>query len=87
MTKSRLTPEQRFKQLFNLYLDESTTPGEREAAERKWRERLRRHGKKPSDISAILAQAEYDDAAARHLRRQLRRHRTHLKIRPSIPPL
>ena len=65
MTKSRLTPEQRFKQLFNLYLDESTTPGEREAAERKWRERLRRHGKKPSDISAILAQAEYDDAAAR----------------------
>lgn len=60
----RQTPEQRFKQLFVLSLDESTTPGEREVAQRKWREWLKRHGKTTSDISSILAQAERDDAAA-----------------------
>jgi hypothetical protein len=63
MTK-RLTPEQRFKQLFNLSHDESTTPEERESAQRKWQEWLKRHGKKPIDISSILAQAELDDKAA-----------------------
>ena len=57
------TQEQRFKQLFVLSLDESTTPGERETAQRKWREWLKRHGKKTSDVSAILAQAERDAAA------------------------
>lgn len=60
----RQTPEQQFKQLFVLSLDKSTTPGEREVAQRKWREWLKRHGKTTSDISSILAQAERDDAAA-----------------------
>ena len=59
-----LTPAQKFKQLYSLYLDESTTPGERENAERKWREWLKRHNKKPNDIPLILAQAVQDDGAA-----------------------
>jgi hypothetical protein len=58
------TPEQKFKHLFNLSFDESTTPGERETAERKWRDWLKRRDKKPIDISAILAQAQRDDDAA-----------------------
>jgi hypothetical protein len=60
----RQTPEQRFKQLFVLSYDKSTTPGEREAAQRKWQEWLKRHEKEPIDIASILAQAERDDAAA-----------------------
>jgi hypothetical protein len=64
MPKSRLTPEQRFKQLFNLSLDESTTQREREAAERKWREWLKRYDKKPIDIPEILADAVKHDKAA-----------------------
>jgi hypothetical protein len=63
MAKSQ-TPEQRFKRLFDLSNDEATTPHEREAAQRKWREWLKRHGKKPIDISAILAHAARDDEAA-----------------------
>jgi hypothetical protein len=59
-----LTPEQRFKQLFDLSNDEATTPHEREVARRKWQEWLTRHGKKPIDISSILTQAERDDLAA-----------------------
>ena len=58
------TPAQKFKRLFDLANDESTTAGEREAAQRKWREWLKRNDKKPVDISSILAQAERDDAAA-----------------------
>ena len=50
MAKSQ-TPEQQFKQLFVLSLDELTTQGERDVAQRKWREWLKRHGKKTSDIS------------------------------------
>ncbi len=64
MAKSRPTPEQRFKQLFNLSHDESTTPSERETAERKWRKWLKDHNKKPIDIASVLAQAERDDNAA-----------------------
>jgi Protein of unknown function (DUF3631) len=58
------TPAQRFKHLFDLSNDESTTPAERAAAARKCREWLKRHDKKSRDISSILAQAERDDAAA-----------------------
>ena len=57
------TPEQRFKKLFGLSNDKSTTPSERETARRKWEEWLKRHGKEPIDISAILAQAIKDDEA------------------------
>jgi hypothetical protein len=64
MAKSGLTPEQRFKKLFDLANDETTTQAERDAAQRKWREWLKRRGKKAIDVSAILAQAERDDAAA-----------------------
>ena len=63
MTKS-LTPAQRFKHLFDLSNDESTTPGERASAQRKWQAWLKRNNKKPIEISAILMQAEKDDAAA-----------------------
>jgi hypothetical protein len=59
-----LTPEQKFRRLFDLSNDESTTAHEREVAQRKWQKWLSEHGKKPIDISAILAQAERDDAAA-----------------------
>jgi hypothetical protein len=59
------TPEQKFKKLFDLSNDEATTQAERDAAQGKWREWLKRHDKKPIDISAILAQAERDDAAAK----------------------
>ncbi len=55
------TPEQKFKHLFVMSNDESTTRGERQVAERKWREWLKRHGKKPIDIPLILAQAVQDD--------------------------
>jgi hypothetical protein len=59
------TPAQRFKRLFDHSNDEAATPAERETAQRKWSEWLRRHGKKPIDISSILAEAERDDAAAK----------------------
>jgi hypothetical protein len=59
----RTTPAQRFKRVFELWVNGST-PGEREAAERKANEWLKRNGKTRSDISAILAQAMADDAAA-----------------------
>ncbi len=65
MTKSHLTPEQRFKQLFNLSLDKSATPKEREAAERKWEEWLKRHDKTRLDIPEILADAVEHDKAAK----------------------
>jgi hypothetical protein len=58
------TPEQKFKHLYDLYLDESTTQGERDSAQRKWREWLKRHNKKSSDIPLILAKAVKDDDAA-----------------------
>jgi hypothetical protein len=64
VAKGGLTQEQKFKRLFDLSNDESTTPQERASAERKWREWLKRHDKKPIDVSSILAQAERDDAAA-----------------------
>jgi len=60
----RQTPEQRFKQLFNVSNDESTTPQEREAAGRKCHEWLKRNGKKPIDIPEILAEAVKHDRAA-----------------------
>jgi hypothetical protein len=63
MTKN-LTLEQRFKRLFDLSNDESTTPQERETAQRKWREWLKRHNRKAIDIGSILAQAARDDDAA-----------------------
>jgi hypothetical protein len=59
-----LTPEQKFKRLHDLansYDPEKGPAKENEAAERKWREWLKRHDKKPIDISSILAQAERDD--------------------------
>lgn len=59
------TPEQRFKQLFVLSYDKSTTQAERDVAQRKWHEWLKRHGKEPIDIPSILAQAERDDEAAK----------------------
>ena len=58
------TPEQNFKKLFDLSNDELTTQGERDNAQRKWQAWLKRHGKKTIDISAILAQAERDEAIA-----------------------
>ena len=58
------TPEQKFKHLYDLYLDESTTQGERDSAETKWRAWLKRHNKKSSDIPLILAKAVKDDDAA-----------------------
>jgi hypothetical protein len=64
MVKSGSTPEQRFKKLFDLANDETTTQAERDAAQRKWREWLKRRGKRAIDVSAILAQAERDDDAA-----------------------
>jgi hypothetical protein len=64
VAKSGLTPEQRFKKLFDLANDETTTQAERDSAQRKWREWLKRRGKKAIDVSAILAQADRDDAAA-----------------------
>lgn len=59
----KATSSQRFKKLFELWLN-GGTQGEREAAERKANEWLKRHGKTRGDISAILAQAATDDAAA-----------------------
>ena len=58
------TPEQKFKHLFDLSIDELTTPGERDAARRKWREWLKRRNKTSSDIHLILAKALKDDDAA-----------------------
>jgi hypothetical protein len=58
------TPEQKFKQLFNLSFDESTTQWERDTAQRKWREWLKRHNKTSNDIPLILAKAVQDDDAA-----------------------
>jgi hypothetical protein len=58
------TPEQKFKRLFDLAHDEAATEHERANATRQWQAWLKKQGKKPIDISSILAQAERDDAAA-----------------------
>ena len=63
MPKGKTTPAQRFKQLFELWVNGST-PGEKDNADRKINEWLKRHGKTRSDISAILMQAAADDVAA-----------------------
>ncbi len=55
------TPEQKFKKLFDLSWDQAATQGERDAAQRQCHVWLKRHGRKPIDVSAILAQAERDD--------------------------
>ena len=55
------TPEQKFKHLFDLSFDKSTTQGERDTAQRKWREWLKRRNKTSNDISLILAKAVKDD--------------------------
>src|ERR1700722_6484565 len=60
----RQTPEQRFKQLFNMSNDVSTTPQEREVAARKCHEWLKRNGRKPIDIPEILGEAVKHDQAA-----------------------
>jgi Protein of unknown function (DUF3631) len=65
VAKSGLTPEQRFKRLFLLSRDKTTTPAEREAAKRKCEDWLKRQGKDWIDVPAILAKAERDDDAGR----------------------
>jgi len=57
------TPEQRFKRLFDSSNDESTAQEERASAQRRSQDWLKRYGKKPIDISSILAQAERGDAS------------------------
>ena len=73
MTKSHLTPEQRFKQLFNLSLDKSATSKRAEAAERKWEEWLKRHDKTRLDFPEILADVvEHDKPAKALIRLRIR---------------
>jgi hypothetical protein len=63
-SKKKSTAAQRFKKLFDLYMDESAPPGERENAKRKADAWLKQHQKSWRDASSILAQAAADDAAA-----------------------
>jgi hypothetical protein len=55
------TPEQHFRDVYNMANDEAAAPSEREKAEREWRRLLKRRGKTTRDIGAILLQAEKDD--------------------------
>src|SRR5262249_51642001 len=59
----KTTASQRFAQIFALFTN-GTTQGEREAAERKMDQWLKRHGKTRADIASILVQAAADNAAA-----------------------
>src|SRR5262249_9277663 len=63
--KTKTTPEQRFRYLFDLSEDESAPQGERDNAKRKVDAWLKRYGKTRRDISSILAQAERDNEAAK----------------------
>jgi hypothetical protein len=58
------TPAQKFKRLFDLWVHPGTPAAERANAERKLDAWLKQHGKTRADISAILAEAERDAAAA-----------------------
>ena len=60
----RTTPAQLFARIFATFMDTSAPPEERNTAERKMGDWLKRHGKSRADIPAILAQAVADDAAA-----------------------
>ena len=55
---------QRFKKLFDLWMDESALQGERDSAKGKADAWLKQHHKSWRDASSILAQAAADDAAA-----------------------
>jgi hypothetical protein len=63
MAKS--TPAQRFKHIFDVWMHPGSQPGDRANAERQINAWLKRHNKTRADISAILAQAEADNAAQR----------------------
>ena len=54
---------QRFKKLFDLWMDESALQGERDSAKGKADAWLKQHQKSWRDASSILAQAAADDAA------------------------
>jgi hypothetical protein len=62
--KRKTTAEQRFAQIFAVFMDKNAPQEERDAAERKIDEWLKRHGKTRADIGEILTQARRDDAAA-----------------------
>ena len=62
--KKKTTAAQRYKKLFDLWMDESAPQGERDSAKRKADAWLRRHQKSWRDASSILAQAAADEAAA-----------------------
>jgi Protein of unknown function (DUF3631) len=62
--KHKLTPAEKFKAIFELFV-RGATPGERAHAETKMKEWLKRHRKDASDISAILLQAARDELAAK----------------------
>src|SRR5262245_51712782 len=59
---AKTTPAQKFKAIFNRYTSGST-PEERAAGETAMDAWLKKHGETRIDISAILAEAERDDAA------------------------
>jgi uncharacterized protein DUF3631 len=55
------TPEQRFRDLYNMANDDAAAPNERDKAESEWRAWLKRRGKTSRDIGAILVKADEDD--------------------------
>jgi hypothetical protein len=57
------TPAQTFKRIFDTWMHPGTLAGDRTSAERQMDAWLKRHGKTRADISAILVQADKDDAA------------------------
>jgi Protein of unknown function (DUF3631) len=55
------TPEQHFRDLYNMANDEAAAQNERDKAERSWKTWLKRRKKTGRDIGAVLLQAEKDD--------------------------
>jgi len=70
---------QRFKKLFDLWMDESALQGERDSAKGKADAWLKQHQKSWRDASSILAQAAADDDAG-HRRHRPPIHETVLLI-------
>jgi hypothetical protein len=58
---AKKTPEQHFRDLFNMANDPAASQNEHDKAERSWKAWLKRRGKTGRDIGAVLLQADEDD--------------------------
>jgi energy-coupling factor transporter ATP-binding protein EcfA2 len=59
--KTKMTPAQRFRAFFNIWMDRRASQGDRDSAKRKMDAWLERHGMTDADAYSILKQAEMDD--------------------------